>query len=69
MEIGTNIKLIRSIKKIRQKELANVVGITNNYLSMIENNLRTPSFTLIQKLALALDTSLQALFSDRVNIK
>lgn len=51
MEIGTNIKVLRTAKKIRQKDLAITLGITTNYLSMVENNSKKPSLSLIERLA------------------
>jgi transcriptional regulator with XRE-family HTH domain len=65
VEIGTNIKVIRTSKKIRQKELAKELGITQNYLSMIENNMKKPSLSLLEKLSSILNSPLSLLFSDR----
>ncbi len=64
MNVGSNIKLIRTQKKLTQKKLAEEAGITHNYLSMIENNAKVPSLNLIQKLAKILETPLAILFSE-----
>lgn len=65
MEIGTNIKVIRTSQKIAQKQLAKQLGITQNYLSMIENNAKKPSLSLLEKLSKILNAPLALLFSDR----
>lgn len=64
MQIGTNIKVLRTARQIKQKELAEKLGITVPYLSMIENNSKRPSLTLLEKLAKALNAPLALLFSD-----
>jgi transcriptional regulator with XRE-family HTH domain len=64
MTLGTNIKTIRTSKQIKQKDLASSLGITHNYLSMIENGAKTPSLSLISRVANALEVPLKLLFSD-----
>jgi transcriptional regulator with XRE-family HTH domain len=64
MQIGSNIKTIRTSKKISQKALAYKLGVTPVYLSMIENNAKTPSLTLMEKIAKTLEIPLAILFSD-----
>lgn len=64
MELGTNIKTMRIVRKIKQKELARKVGITQNYLSMVENNAKKPSLSLIERLARALEIPLHHFFTD-----
>ena len=64
LELGKNIKILRAKHNITQKELAKELGITHNYLSMIENNSKTPSLTLIEKLANILETPIALLFSE-----
>lgn len=62
--IGKNIKVIRVSKQISQKDLAKQVGVTHNYLSMVENDAKKPSLTLMEKLSKALGVPLAALFSE-----
>lgn len=64
MSIGKNIKILRASKEIRQKELAKTLGITQNYLSMIENGSKKPSLTLLEKLADILNVPLSMIFSE-----
>lgn len=64
MQLGKNIKLVRTSKNLSQKELATELGITHNYLSMIENDAKTPSLRLIENLCRVLGIPLNTLFSD-----
>lgn len=64
MNIGKNIKIIRASRNISQKDLAKKLGITNAYLSMIENETKKPSLTLVEKLAQVLEIPLAVLFSE-----
>ena len=45
-----SIRQIRQGLNLKQCEVAQKVGISNNYLTMIENGLRNPGDTLKQKL-------------------
>ena len=51
MKIGTILKNIRRSKRIKQKDLAAKLGISNAYLSSIENNKREPSMDLAKMLS------------------
>jgi DNA-binding XRE family transcriptional regulator len=62
MEIGKNLKLFRTNLSMTQVELADMVGVTYNYISMIENGKRLPSLELLEKLAEALDVHITRLF-------
>ncbi len=55
MDIGNALKGIRKTKNLTQKELANKIGISNTYLSEIENNTRRPSIDVIKSISDALD--------------
>lgn len=55
MEIGTAIKIIRKEKKISQKKLAEVIGISTNALNQIENNFSFPQKNNIKKICDALE--------------
>lgn len=57
MNIGNALKDIRKGKKLTQKELANKIGISNTYLSEIENNSRKPNIDLVKTIADALDVN------------
>jgi len=62
MKIGTIIKNIRKSKRIKQKDLALKLGISNSYLSSIENDKREPSMKLTKALANHLEIPLGYFF-------
>ena len=62
MKIGTIIKNIRKSKRIKQKDLASKLGISNAYLSSIENDKKEPSLDLTKELAIRLGVPLYYLF-------
>lgn len=49
-----NIRLIRARKLVTQKDLAKLVGMSEETISRIENGHRAPRFSTIKKIALAL---------------
>ena len=51
MKLGDTIKRLRKESSIPQKEFAQRCGITNTYLSLIENNRRPPGPKLLQRIA------------------
>jgi len=54
---GERILRLREEKEMKQKELADLVGITEASLSRYENNKRVPSGEIISKIASALKVS------------
>ena len=64
MSVGKTIKELRKEKDLTQKELAYAVGITNVYLSMIENSIKTPSLKLLAKLSEVFGVPLQLLLAE-----
>jgi len=51
MSLGKNIKLARFNAGLKQKELAELLGISTNYLSLVENDKREPSISFLKALA------------------
>ena len=51
MKIGKTIKIIRTLKGIKQKELAEKINISHNYLSAVENDKKEPSLVFLNKLS------------------
>jgi transcriptional regulator with XRE-family HTH domain len=51
MTLGNAIKLIRTARKIKQRELAMELNVSANYLSMLEADRRVPSLQFLKKLA------------------
>lgn len=60
--LGTNIKKIRLTIGITQEELAAKVGISVDFLSLIECGKNAPSFKNLEKIAKALEVSVSQLF-------
>jgi len=61
VEIGKKIKFIRKSMGINQNKLAQSSGISNTYLSDIENLRTVPSLKTLNSLAIALEVSLKDL--------
>ena len=54
MTLGQAIKVVRTASGIRQRELARKVGVTANYMSLVEGGKREPSIAFLNRLAKAL---------------
>lgn len=57
MKLGEKIKLLRTEMGLTQPELASKAGVEQSYLSKLENDKGSPSFDVINRIALALDTT------------
>jgi len=51
MNLGRAIKLMRTASGIKQGEIATRLGVTANYISLVENGKREPSVQLLRQLA------------------
>ena len=51
MTLGNAIKLIRTAKRVKQLTLAKQLGVSPNYISLIEKDRREPSVGFLRKLA------------------
>ncbi len=67
MNIGHAIKEIRKSKKISQADLSHNCGITQAYLSQIENNLKSPTLQILNEICENLETPLVVLFFKAIN--
>jgi len=67
MKIGKTLKLIRISRELKQKELADKLGISPNYLSSVENAKREPSLSFIKLVSKELDVPVSFLFLDNVD--
>jgi len=54
MTLGNAIKLIRTARNVKQRDLASQLNVSPNYLSMLEANRRAPSVAFLKKIALEL---------------
>ncbi len=61
MKIGNVFKLLRTSIGISQKQMSEKVGISQNYLSLIEQNKKVPSNDSLKASALSLNISEDAL--------
>ena len=61
-QLGMRIKYLRSQKKWSQEDLALEAEVNKNYLSDLERGSRNPTVKILEKIARALDISLEELF-------
>jgi transcriptional regulator with XRE-family HTH domain len=62
LRIGQIIKILRAAIGLRQKDLAERVGIQPHYLSLVEAGKREPSIAVLRKIASELDVPVSLLF-------
>ncbi len=67
--IGEKIQLLREELNLNQRELADLVGITEATLSRYENNKREPKGLILAKLAKTLNVSTDYLLDDTLTKK
>jgi transcriptional regulator with XRE-family HTH domain len=60
-----NVKRLRSRKNLSQKALADKVGISVSYVSMLERGQRSPPLETIEKMAKALGVPAASLLAGR----
>jgi transcriptional regulator with XRE-family HTH domain len=51
LTLGTNIKKARKSLNLTQSDLANLLGVTANYVAQIESSRKRPSMSLIKKIS------------------
>lgn len=61
MDIGHKIKTLREKKGLSQKELAQLLNISQAAVSQFENGSSPPKITTLEKIALVLNTNIQEL--------
>lgn len=62
MAVGKNIKLFRINANLKQKELAAKLDIEVSYLSLIENEKKEPSLSLLKKISKVLNVPMAMFF-------
>lgn len=60
--LSKKIKEVRIKKELTQEELAEIVGVSTNYIGYIEQDKRVPSIKTADKIARALGLKLSQLF-------
>ena len=63
-QIGLNIAYFRKAKGMKQKDLAEAVYISNNYLCEIETRKKIPTVQLIYNIADALEIPVNKIFEE-----
>jgi transcriptional regulator with XRE-family HTH domain len=61
MKIGKILKILRTSKGLTQNQMSKLLGISQNYLSLIEQDKKTPSVDAITGFASSLSVSKDAL--------
>jgi len=61
LKLGRNLKRIRTTKKLSQGAIARKLEVHRSYISGIENGKRNPTLVTIDKLAKALNVSVDEL--------
>ena len=61
--LGENIQTVRKLKKMKQQELADAVGINMQSLSKIERGVNYPTFETLEKIMEVLEVSPNELLS------
>lgn len=61
MKLGNAIRLARTNARLSQTQLAEALGVSKTYVSMLENDRRDPSWSLLCRLAGALSISVATL--------
>ena len=62
MDLGNTIKKARKKNGLKQIEFADMCGITQTYLSQIENNVKEPNISTLKRLSEKLSIPLPILF-------
>ena len=62
MNLGQAVKRVRKNKGLNQEQFCNEVGITQSFLSGIENNKKKPSIDVLEKIAEVVDIPIPVLF-------
>ena len=61
-QLGMRIRYLRKEKRMSQLDLALESEVNKNYISDLERGCRNPSILVLEKIAKALDVSLEILF-------
>ena len=63
IRLGKRLKELRSEKGYNQLYLATLASVSEDFISLVERGINTPSFETIEALAAALETDVTTLFS------
>ena len=68
LALGNAIRVLRTQKRLSQKELADRAGITPSFLSLVESDRRSPSLKVIDRIAAAMDVPSEVLIWESVEL-
>lgn len=63
--MGKQLKAIRLDRKLTQEEFAELVGISVDFLSLIERGIKSPGFEVLERMADRLELQVRELFDFR----
>jgi transcriptional regulator with XRE-family HTH domain len=64
-DFGNRLKAIRLDRELTQEQFAELVGISVDFLSLIERGINAPSFEVLERMAGRLDLQVRELFDFR----
>lgn len=62
-KLGRRIAYFRKLRDMTQAELAEKVGLSNNFIALIESGRRAPSFETLERLLEVLNVSVSQVFN------
>ena len=62
-KVGNRIRELRTLRQLSQEELAHAAGLDRTYINSVENGRRNVSIINIERIASALEVTLQEFFS------
>jgi transcriptional regulator with XRE-family HTH domain len=68
-QFGIRLKAIRLERKLTQEEFAELVGISVDFLSLIERGVNAPSFAVLERMARKLRLPVRELFDFRKTMR
>ena len=64
-DFGNRLKAIRLNRKLTQEQFAELVGISVDFLSLIERGINSPGFEVLERMADRLEMQVRELFDFR----
>jgi len=64
-QFGIRLKAIRLERKLTQEQFAELVGISVDFLSLIERGINAPSFEVLERMGKSLGLQIRELFDFR----
>ena len=68
IRLGLKLKILRSIKKLSQDDVANSLNIDKRYYSKVERGLTNPTLLYVKHLSEILEVDLSDLMDSNINI-